>query len=94
LSVENVLPDFIQLNRGRKLFDQIGKLSDRDFIVPHLFRLFFLHFQGEFVENGTETHFTIGDTPAYIKAVSSCNKKEGLLYSLIVNDNVVPPSHI
>ncbi|KAI5696800.1 hypothetical protein M8J75_000359 [Diaphorina citri] len=49
---------------------------------------------GEFVENGTETHFTIGDTPAYIKAVSSCNKKEGLLYSLIVNDNVVPPSHL
>lgn len=45
---------------------------------------------GEFVENGTETHFTLGGWPAYIKAVSSGNRREGIVHSLIVNGAIVP----
>ncbi|XP_054280798.1 fas apoptotic inhibitory molecule 1 isoform X2 [Macrosteles quadrilineatus] len=48
---------------------------------------------GEFVDDGTETHFHLGSTPAYIKAVTSCNKREGLIYSLIVNETVIPPTN-
>ena len=45
---------------------------------------------GEFTEDGTETHFAIGDQPAYILAVSSGNKREGLIHSLVVHETVVP----
>lgn len=40
---------------------------------------------GEFVDDGTETHFEIDGHLAYIKAVSSGNKREGLIHSLIVD---------
>ncbi|XP_022085023.1 fas apoptotic inhibitory molecule 1-like [Acanthaster planci] len=46
---------------------------------------------GEFVEDGTETHFTLPNGLAcYIKAVSSGKKKEGIIHSLIINDNEIP----
>ncbi|KAF6210856.1 hypothetical protein GE061_013967 [Apolygus lucorum] len=45
---------------------------------------------GEFVDGGTETHFTVGDSSGYIKAVSGANRKEGIIYSLIYNNQVVP----
>lgn len=45
---------------------------------------------GEFVEDGTETHFEIANRPAYIKAISSGNKREGLIHSLIINDTEIP----
>ncbi|PSN41092.1 Fas apoptotic inhibitory molecule 1 [Blattella germanica] len=45
---------------------------------------------GEFVEDGTETHFSLGDTPAYIKAVTSGKRREGIIHSLIVNNTVIP----
>ncbi|KAG8272114.1 hypothetical protein J6590_049156 [Homalodisca vitripennis] len=51
-----------------------------------------LEVAGEFVEDGTETHFNLGSVPALIKAVTSCNKREGLIYSLIVNNKIIPPA--
>jgi len=45
---------------------------------------------GEFVEDGTETHFEVDNRPAYIKVVSSGNKREGLIHSLIINDTEIP----
>ena len=49
--------------------------------------------QGEFVDDGTETHFTIGEThPAYIKAVSSGKRREGIIHSLFVADVEIPLS--
>nr|CAD7392089.1 unnamed protein product [Timema cristinae] len=45
---------------------------------------------GEFVEDGTETHFNLGDTPVYIKAVTSGKRREGIIHSLIVNDAIIP----
>jgi len=45
---------------------------------------------GEFTDDGTETHFAIGSQPAYVKAVSSGNKRSGLLHSLVVHDTEVP----
>lgn len=55
-------------------------------------RTLFTYFvQGEFVEDGTETHFAIGDgTPAYIKAVSSGIRKSGIIHSLFINNLEVP----
>lgn len=44
------------------------------------------------MEDGTETHFNLGETPAYIKAVASCNKREGLIYTLIMNGEIIPPA--
>jgi hypothetical protein len=49
--------------------------------------------QGEFVEDGTETHFTLGDIPAYIKAVTSGKRREGIIHSLIVNNTVIPEAN-
>merc|ERR1719204_2321919 len=35
---------------------------------------------GEFTDEGTETHFAIGSQPAYVRAVSSGNKRSGILH--------------
>lgn len=47
---------------------------------------------GEFVDDGTETHFTIGSEPAMVRAVSSGNKRsgQGIVHSLVVHDTEVP----
>lgn len=52
-----------------------------------------LEAMGEFVEDGTETHFTLGDVPAYIKAVTSGKRREGIIHSLIVNNTVIPEAN-
>ncbi|XP_067004137.1 fas apoptotic inhibitory molecule 1 [Anabrus simplex] len=53
-----------------------------------------LETMGEFVEDGTETHFTLGDTPAYIKAVTSGKRREGILHNLIINDTVIAEARV
>ncbi|NXY49523.1 FAIM1 protein, partial [Ceuthmochares aereus] len=45
---------------------------------------------GEFVEDGTETHFSLGDHSCCIKAVSSGKRKEGIIHTLIVDDREIP----
>ncbi|XP_014937967.2 fas apoptotic inhibitory molecule 1 isoform X1 [Acinonyx jubatus] len=45
---------------------------------------------GEFVDDGTETHFSVGNHDCYIKAVSSGKRKEGIIHSLIVDDREIP----
>jgi hypothetical protein len=50
---------------------------------------YLISFQGEFIDGGTETHFVIGGSTACIKAVSSCNKKDGLIYTLIYEDQII-----
>jgi len=45
---------------------------------------------GEFVDDGTETHFEIGGHSAYIKTVSSGRKRGGLIKSLYVDDSLIP----
>ncbi|XP_042891106.1 fas apoptotic inhibitory molecule 1-like isoform X2 [Penaeus japonicus] len=47
---------------------------------------------GEFVDDGTETHFDLGGHPAYIKAVSSGNRREGIIHSLVVDNTEIPES--
>ncbi|XP_023220836.1 fas apoptotic inhibitory molecule 1-like [Centruroides sculpturatus] len=47
---------------------------------------------GEFVEDGTETHFSLGCHEAYIKAISSGKKKEGIIHVLIVDNMEIPES--
>ncbi|UYV79504.1 FAIM, partial [Cordylochernes scorpioides] len=47
--------------------------------------------QGEFVEDGTETHFSVLGVPAFIRAVSSGTKRQGIVYSLVVNGELIPP---
>merc|ERR1711879_396661 len=44
----------------------------------------------EFVDEGTETHFTIGNQPAHILNLSSGKRRTGILHKLIVDDNEVP----
>uniref|UniRef100_T1IVR5 Fas apoptotic inhibitory molecule 1 n=2 Tax=Strigamia maritima TaxID=126957 RepID=T1IVR5_STRMM len=46
----------------------------------------------EFVDDGTEMHFEINGQEAYIKAVSSGSRKEGLIHTLIFNGSEVPES--
>ena len=45
---------------------------------------------GEFVDNGSETHFAVGRAPAFIRTTSSGNKRIGLLHALFVEDNEIP----
>ncbi|KAK7092320.1 fas apoptotic inhibitory molecule 1-like [Littorina saxatilis] len=46
---------------------------------------------GEFVDDGTETHFEIDPThSAYIKAESSGRRKAGIVHSLFINDAEIP----
>lgn len=45
---------------------------------------------GEFVDDGTETHFSVGNHGCYIKAVSSGKRKEGIIHTLIVDNREIP----
>ena len=45
---------------------------------------------GEFTDDGTETHFAIGSQPAFVRAVSSGKRREGIIHSLHVHDTEVP----
>jgi hypothetical protein len=45
---------------------------------------------GEFVDDGTETHFQIDGHSAYVKTVSSGKRREGILHTLIVDQTEVP----
>ena len=56
-----------------------------------LFRGLSLFFQGEFTDNGCETHFTVAEHSGYIKAVSSGHKVTGLNYSLVFEDIELKP---
>ena len=58
--------------------------------IPRLFLFLSPFSQGEFVEDGTETHFSVGDHSCYIKAVSSGKRKEGIIHTLIVDDREIP----
>ncbi|VDN03486.1 unnamed protein product [Thelazia callipaeda] len=44
---------------------------------------------GEFVENGTKTHFEISNNVCFIKATSSGNKKIGFIYQLFINNSEI-----
>ena len=44
----------------------------------------------EFVDEGTETHFTLGKQPAHILNVSSGHRRTGIIHKLIVEENEVP----
>ncbi|CAB3360996.1 Hypothetical predicted protein [Cloeon dipterum] len=46
--------------------------------------------EGVFVDEGSETHFMLGDHPAHIRASSSGNRREGIIHNLIVDDQVIP----
>lgn len=45
---------------------------------------------GEFVDDGTETHFELAGHSCYIKAVSSGKRREGIIHSLVIDDREVP----
>ncbi|XP_037075815.1 fas apoptotic inhibitory molecule 1-like [Pollicipes pollicipes] len=45
---------------------------------------------GEFVDDGTETHFEVAKQPAFIRAVTSGDKRQGLVYSLYVREQLIP----
>lgn len=49
-------------------------------------------FQGEFADDGTETHFSIRDHNCYIKAVSSGKRREGIIHMLFVDGQELPES--
>ncbi|XP_077584959.1 fas apoptotic inhibitory molecule a isoform X1 [Stigmatopora nigra] len=40
---------------------------------------------GEFVDDGTETHFSLGDHNCCVKAVSSGKRRDGLIHTLLVD---------
>ncbi|KAJ8036048.1 Fas apoptotic inhibitory molecule 1 [Holothuria leucospilota] len=45
---------------------------------------------GEFVDDGTETHFEVGGKSCCIKAVSSGKRREGIIHTLLVQDREIP----
>ena len=48
-----------------------------------------LHAQGEFVDDGTETHFEVGGQPAYVHTTSSGSKSGKMQHTLYVNEQSV-----
>ncbi len=46
--------------------------------------------QGEFGDEGTETHFSIRGHACYIKAVSSGKRREGIIHSLLIDGQQIP----
>ncbi|XP_056157560.1 fas apoptotic inhibitory molecule 1-like [Lampris incognitus] len=50
-----------------------------------------MHTTGEFVDDGTETHFVLDKHEFCIKATSSGRKKEGIAHYLLVDGEPLPP---
>lgn len=48
--------------------------------------------QGEFVDDGTETHFTVGEHECCIKAASGGKKKNGIVHYLLLDGEKIPAS--
>lgn len=46
--------------------------------------------QGEFADDGTETHFGIRDHNCHIKAVSSGKRREGIIHTLFIDGQEFP----
>ncbi|OBS59592.1 hypothetical protein A6R68_09279 [Neotoma lepida] len=53
-------------------------------------RVVYVDGKGEFVDDGTETHFSVGNHDCYIKAVSSGKRREGIIHTLIVDNREIP----
>jgi len=49
---------------------------------------------GEFVEDGTETHFESGPHVCYIKSQSSGKRKKGMIHQLFIDDREIPLADI
>lgn len=48
--------------------------------------------QGEFVDDGTETHFMVGEHECCIKATSGGKKNSGIVHFLMLDGEKVPAS--
>jgi len=50
--------------------------------------------QGEFTDEGTETHFALGQTlhSAYIQAISSGKRRDGIVHKLFIDEQEIPPA--
>jgi hypothetical protein len=44
-------------------------------------------------DSGTETHFELGDHAAFIQAVSSGNRREGIIHTLVVDEREIPETY-
>lgn len=51
--------------------------------------MYYNNLKGVFVENGTETHFEIGQNVAFIKSESSGKRVHGLVHKLFVNGELI-----
>ncbi|PAA59116.1 hypothetical protein BOX15_Mlig022478g2, partial [Macrostomum lignano] len=49
---------------------------------------------GEFTDEGTETHFTVGDHACFIRAVSSGKRRTGIIQTLFIDDHEVTEAAI
>ncbi|XP_005104659.1 fas apoptotic inhibitory molecule 1 [Aplysia californica] len=45
---------------------------------------------GEFADDGTETHFEIGSHSAYIKAITTGKRRDGIVHQLFVDEVEIP----
>ena len=72
----------LQLSAIEKLQSWEYKLNDSCVLST---RLPNLCLQGEFVDDGTETHFTLGDHNCCVKAVSSGKRRDGIIHTLLVD---------
>ncbi|MEQ2214326.1 hypothetical protein XENOCAPTIV_001543 [Xenoophorus captivus] len=59
-------------------------------IGPLMFCLLVSRPQGEFVDDGTETHFLVGEHDCCIKAMSCGKKKNGIVHCLLLDGEKVP----
>lgn len=55
-----------------------------------IFMLIVVGMQGEFAEDGTETHFVVATHNCCIKALSSGRRRSGLIHVLLVDGDGVP----
>lgn len=74
-----VLHLFLHLKSSRAENTNLSDSFDLSTLLPDLC------LQGEFVDDGTETHFTLGDHNCCVKAVSSGKRRDGIIHTLLVD---------
>lgn len=48
---------------------------------------------GEFTDEGTETHFEVGNHSCFIRAVTSGRRRDGIIHTLHVDGSIIPEQH-
>ena len=69
---------------------QLPLVNDYVFTMWQLKYYYYYFYQGEFADEGVETHFEIGNHSAFVRAITTGKKRDGIVHQLFVDEQEIP----